>query len=771
MSTTNPEEPADQIPGTDQPIATEAPTRPRRFAPRRSRGAGSAIANTEPSTDQDSRSVPAGALVAAGEPAQPLTPSARDQGEPDGGLTPVKRAQPSRPRRARDRRPAATAAAPLAAPSPSVGMVTEEVAPDSSLAASAERTADLAPVAGTPAQDAVSGDNGEAAASETSLAASSPPAVSPGSAIIAPAAGAARAARGRGRARPAAKPASAVGVVGETALGATRQTPSDEQAKPRPATSAKPSRSRRARPTRAAEAPVLVEETREEPVAAVSPVEPEPSEAVGTTELEPLVAETRSLASELGETPLSPTESAALSTDLANFLGLSSRQAETVGADLDGAELLARALRDMFPPVDPDTIPSGAATSVDTLPGFDLAAAAAALDAVLDALPEQPEAEESALESEEAQHRRGRRGRRGGRGRRRNGLIMVPPLDTAEAQPVADPSVSPDRPAEPEIAPQAPPIPISAAAPSSAFIPEQPPRAEPSWRDQRPRRNWGRVLPRDSQPAAMPPPKPSSTRFVPIPQALPPVAASAPPPLAMPRSTPFAMPDLRANEPLGPGETRSERLLDVQTRLMAAMLEQQARQIDVLTTSVSALYEAIQGIGTGGVGARSHLARTAVFVDAPNVVYAAENARVPLDYARMLKYLSRDRQLVHALSYSPIIDDVREGIRYETQRFVAPFLRAGYKLVTKPLKRFSDGSAKGNFDIELALDMLTMAERLDILVLVSGDSDFESVIEHIQSRGVRVEVVAFASNVSTELVNVADVFIDINQHIEHMRAL
>jgi uncharacterized LabA/DUF88 family protein len=201
------------------------------------------------------------------------------------------------------------------------------------------------------------------------------------------------------------------------------------------------------------------------------------------------------------------------------------------------------------------------------------------------------------------------------------------------------------------------------------------------------------------------------------------------------------------------------------------MLEQQARQIDVLTAGVSALTQALQGLGGGVGGARANLPRTGIFVDAPNVVYAADNARVSLDYGRMLKYLSRDRQLVHALSYSPIIDDIREGIRYETQRFVAPFLRAGYKLITKPLKRFSDGSAKGNFDIELALDILTMAERLDIVVLVSGDSDFESVIEHIQSQGVRVEVVAFASNVSTELVNVADTFIDINLHLEHMRTL
>src|SRR5207302_7751487 len=164
-----------------------------------------------------------------------------------------------------------------------------------------------------------------------------------------------------------------------------------------------------------------------------------------------------------------------------------------------------------------------------------------------------------------------------------------------------------------------------------------------------------------------------------------------------------------------------------QTRLLQAMLEGQARQIELLSANVASLEHTMRDMAKG-TGAQAMLPRTGIFVDAPNVCYAADNARVSIDFGRMLKYLSRDRQLVHALSYSPIIDDVREGIRYETQRFVAPFLRAGYKLITKPLKRFSDGSAKGNFDIELALDLITMSERLDVIVLVSGDSDFECVI-------------------------------------------
>src|SRR6185437_12725124 len=418
--------------GPDQSIAVEPPTRPRRFAPRRSRGAELAAAKTEPSPDPDSGPAPAGALAAAGEPAQQLSTSVPDQGEPAGSLTAVKKAephaQPSRPRR--DRRPAA----PLAAPAPSVGMVTEEVAPDtaslnapdSALAASAERIADLAPVAITPAQEAVSAGNDEAVAIEPSLTAASFQPADPGSGTVAPSVGAARAARGPGRARPASKRASTVGTGEETAPlaaanppGVTGKAPLDEPVPPRPETPAKPSRSRRTRPIRPAGAPVLAEEAREEPVAAVKASKSSPSEAVETSEPAPLATVAESPASDLGYTQPPTTESAALTADLADFLGLSSRQAETVGADLDGAELLAKALREMFPPVDPDTIPAGAVTSIDSLPSFDFAAAAAALDAVLDALPEQPEAEETTSESEEAQHRRGRRGRRGGRGRRR----------------------------------------------------------------------------------------------------------------------------------------------------------------------------------------------------------------------------------------------------------------------------------------------------------------------------------------------------------------
>jgi uncharacterized LabA/DUF88 family protein len=754
--TTITEDVTDPSAGTELPAAEEQSTRPRRFAPRRSRSSALKSPVAESSAGVESVIVLDSAPTA--DAALPGAPAQLNGATPEG-VPADQNTLPTRSRRPRDRRPADGRARPAV-----------ETGAEPIIEEGGETAA--APVASVTqeAEPTLSG----AAPESVETATPKPPA---------------RRAPARRRSRAASEPVA----------GRIVQISSEEETGEGRPTKTGPTRARRGGRTRPTSAAAAVEEPTVVDEAAATP----PEAGIDLSALtEPVQIETAPVETAPQVTdeqrieatpPATDEEHAPFGSDLADLFGLSSQEAAAVTADLEGGELLAKALREMFPPMGEAATPAAGVSPDDNLPEFDFEAAAAAFDALLDALPEADEdgeageSHEVSGESEEAQRRRSRRGRRGGRGRRRGSLEMLPSPAAHEALATEPPAPPEDASAvmpaptpspEPSIT-KAPPLQAvpdagaraSEAQPRSPFVPENPPRAEAPWRDQRPRRNWGKVFPRDTARTEMPPPKPSSTRFMPIPQAAPPPPTFASAASVIASSTPFSMPDLRTEEPLAPGETRSERLLDVQTRLMAAMLEQQARQIDVLTASVGALYQAIQGLGGGANGARVNLPRTGIFVDAPNVVYAADNARVNIDYGRMLKYLSRDRQLVHALSYSPIIDDVREGIRYETQRFVAPFLRAGYKLITKPLKRFSDGSAKGNFDIELALDILTMAERLDIVVLVSGDSDFESVIEHIQSQGVRVEVVAFASNVSTELVNVADTFIDISQHLEHMRPL
>ena len=93
----------------------------------------------------------------------------------------------------------------------------------------------------------------------------------------------------------------------------------------------------------------------------------------------------------------------------------------------------------------------------------------------------------------------------------------------------------------------------------------------------------------------------------------------------------------------------------------------------------------------------------------------------------------------------------------------------GYSMITKPTKEFTDSMGrrkiKGNMDIELAVDMMEMADRLDHVVLFSGDGDFRSLIEAVQRRGVRVTVISSIRSsppmIADELRRQADNFIDL----------
>jgi uncharacterized LabA/DUF88 family protein len=169
----------------------------------------------------------------------------------------------------------------------------------------------------------------------------------------------------------------------------------------------------------------------------------------------------------------------------------------------------------------------------------------------------------------------------------------------------------------------------------------------------------------------------------------------------------------------------------------------------------------VRGIGgaQGSAGSTLALPKVAIFLDVPNLIYAAEAMGVRVDFGKLLEYLTEGRQLVRATAYAPITDD--PTTRFEAQRFVAPVIHHGYKIVTKPWKRFADGSMKANFDIELAVDILTMSDRLDIVVLLSGDGDFRRVCELVESKGVRVEVVAFGASTAMELRSVADHYTDL----------
>jgi len=148
----------------------------------------------------------------------------------------------------------------------------------------------------------------------------------------------------------------------------------------------------------------------------------------------------------------------------------------------------------------------------------------------------------------------------------------------------------------------------------------------------------------------------------------------------------------------------------------------------------------------------------AVFVDVANIFYAAKAAGADIDYVTLLKAAVAGRDFVRAYAYTGLDPE------NENQRNFHSFLaRHGYKVVSKDIRKYGDGKVKANLDIELVVDMMKTARNLDVAIVVSGDGDFAPAIRAVQEMGVRVEVISFRGNTSSDLIEAADAFYDITQ--------
>ena len=149
--------------------------------------------------------------------------------------------------------------------------------------------------------------------------------------------------------------------------------------------------------------------------------------------------------------------------------------------------------------------------------------------------------------------------------------------------------------------------------------------------------------------------------------------------------------------------------------------------------------------------------RVAIFIDGSNLFYAALQLGIEIDYAKLLALLTRDSRLLRAFFYTGV-DRANE----KQQGFLLWMRRNGYRLVTKDVVQFPDGSKKANLDVEIAVDMLNLAPCYDTAILVSGDGDLAYAVNTVSYKGVRVEVASLRSMTSDSLINVADFFIDID---------
>ncbi len=166
------------------------------------------------------------------------------------------------------------------------------------------------------------------------------------------------------------------------------------------------------------------------------------------------------------------------------------------------------------------------------------------------------------------------------------------------------------------------------------------------------------------------------------------------------------------------------------------------------------------------IGLYSH-ERTAVFIDGANLYGAVRGLGFDIDYRKLLNLFRTNCHLVRALYYTALFEDQD----YTPLRPLVDWLDYnGYTVVTKPAREFQDAQGrrkvKGNMDMELAIDVLEMVERLDHVVLFSGDGDFRRLGEAIQRRGVRFSVVSTVKVsppiTADELRRQADNFIELS---------
>ncbi len=141
--------------------------------------------------------------------------------------------------------------------------------------------------------------------------------------------------------------------------------------------------------------------------------------------------------------------------------------------------------------------------------------------------------------------------------------------------------------------------------------------------------------------------------------------------------------------------------------------------------------------------------RLALLVDVQNIYYPAKSLGDKVDFYSLLRRFG-NRNLVRAIAYVVEAPDV------DISPFVTALSSIGFEVKTKPIKIFDDGTRKGDIDMMLALDALSLADKVDVVCMVTGDGVYVELVHHLHARGVKVELMSFKSNTSSELMRICD---------------
>jgi len=155
--------------------------------------------------------------------------------------------------------------------------------------------------------------------------------------------------------------------------------------------------------------------------------------------------------------------------------------------------------------------------------------------------------------------------------------------------------------------------------------------------------------------------------------------------------------------------------------------------------------------------------RVGVFVDVQNMYYSARALfDSNVNFSRLLQNAVGSRQMIRAFAYVIRSEAPKE------QGFFDALTKADYEVRSKDIQVFGDGQKKGDWDVGIAMDAIKIADKLDVVVLATGDGDFVPLVTYLQeNRGCRVEGMAFERSTSAKLIETLDKFTDIGADPRH----
>jgi len=150
--------------------------------------------------------------------------------------------------------------------------------------------------------------------------------------------------------------------------------------------------------------------------------------------------------------------------------------------------------------------------------------------------------------------------------------------------------------------------------------------------------------------------------------------------------------------------------------------------------------------------------RVAIAIDVSNLYYGAKSLYgTKVAYEKFISKALNNRKLVRSIAYIASRDSNNQG------SFIKLLKGIGCDVRSKQVIEHSNGDMKCNWDVEIAIDAVALAPRIDTFVLASGDGDFTYLLKTLRTLGVRTEVIAFRPNTSHMLIEEADEYQDITR--------